>query len=114
VAKLDRIVEVKPDAGGLRVGVGGMRDGLMVGPDVLAERDPGDHLALVDREMGMHLGAGWVARDVDVVGDPEPIVGLEFAVREVDTDGFEPESRERRRPADRKEELVALDIRRVG
>ncbi len=64
--------------------------------------------------MGVHLRAGWVARDIDVVGDPESIVGMQLAVLELYADGLQAKAVERCRSADRKQELVALDIRRVG
>ena len=58
--------EGQPDPGGFGIGVGRSRNRPMVGPNVVAEGDPDRHLALIDGEVGVHLGAGWIARSVDV------------------------------------------------
>ena len=64
------------------VGVGRARDGVEERADaVVAERDARRRLALVVAEVGVHLGAGHVARDVDAVGDAQPLVRLEAAAR---------------------------------
>ena len=86
----------------------------MIGPRILAERDPGGHLALIDREVGVHLRAGRVADHKDAVHDPEPIVGLEDAAVQPDADGLQAEPGERVRAPDGQEDLVARDRRAVG
>jgi hypothetical protein len=91
-----------------------VRDRSLVRPHVLAEGDPGDHLALVDGEMGVHLRPGRVACNVDAVGNPQLVVRLEPTLAESSADRFKAQSLERRRAADRKQDLVTLEARRVG
>lgn len=71
-------------------------------------------IAFVVGEVGVELGAGGVAGDVDAVRDPEPIVGSETAVDELDPEGLEPERGEQWSSPDGEENLVALGDRAVG
>lgn len=86
----------------------------MVGTNVLAEGDSDDDLALVVGEVGVHLGSGRIAGHVDADRDPEPVVGADAAVDELDPDGLEAEPGEGCGPADGDEELVTLGDRAVG
>ena len=105
----DLVLELETDAGGLGLGVGGVRNGSVVGFDVFAKCDAGHHLALVDGEVGVHLGSSRVARDENAVGNPQAVVRMELAVVESDTDRFEAKSIEWRRPSDREQDLVPLE-----
>ena len=79
-AALASLLEPEADRRGLRIGIDGARDGRVVRPNVVAQRKPRCHLALVMREVGMHLRSGDVPGDVDVLGDAELIVHLKRPV----------------------------------
>ena len=89
-------------------------DRRVVWPHVLAERDPGGHLALVHGEVRVHLRTRRVASDVDAIRDTEPLVRPKPAVLEADSNGVEAEVFQRRRTTDGQEDLVALNGRAIG
>ncbi|MEO6350605.1 MAG: hypothetical protein ABIP53_08135 [Candidatus Limnocylindrales bacterium] len=111
---LASLVELESDASGLGLGVRGAGNGAVVGHHVLAERDPSRHLALVDREVGVHLWPSWVTRDVHPVGDAEASVRAELPVLDLDSNRLEAEAGERVGPPHREQDLVALGRRSIG
>jgi hypothetical protein len=63
--------------------------------------------------MGVHLGSGRVARDVDAVRDAEAVVRVKHAVVGADADRLEPKAGERIGAADREQDLMTIDGRAV-
>jgi hypothetical protein len=85
----------------------GSRNGPIVGRHRLAERHPHGELALVVRDVREHLGAGWVADQIDAVRDSKTPVRA-YRGR-IETERFQPQAIETEVPAECHQNPLALN-----
>ncbi len=109
-AALLRLLQQQADRCRLGIGVGRARDRVEGRPIALVTQgDARRGFSGVVPEVGVQLRPAGIANGVDVLGDPETVIGRQLAVLGRDADRIEAQAVERQVSTDGQQDLVALD-----